>query len=202
MFAELLGHDGVREVCELRSRFGFLAFHGGSLERGTDAIAIAAANTAGASLYAVVQPADLRWHIPSHLIDPAESEALAGFLAHVDVVVAVHGYGRAGWWTNILLGGGHRTLATAIADRLRDTLPHYSVIDDLDLVPVELRGRHPANPVNLVRDGGVQLELPPRVRGLGPRWAGVAPPVPDTVALVDALASVAADWATRSSPDR
>jgi phage replication-related protein YjqB (UPF0714/DUF867 family) len=194
VFAELLAHDGVEEICELRSRFGFLAFHGGSLERRTDAIAVASAEQAGASLYAVVQPVDLRWHVPSHLVDPAESETLAAFVEHVDVVVAVHGYGRAGWWTNILLGGGHRELARALATRLRVELPHYTVIDDLDGVPPELQGRHPANPVNLVRNGGVQLELPPRVRGLGPRWADVPHPVPDTVSLIGALAAVAQEW--------
>ena len=32
----------------------------------------------------------------------------------------------------------------------------------------ELRGLHPSNPVNVPPGGGVQLELPPRVRGLGP----------------------------------
>jgi len=202
MFADLLEHDGVRELCELRSRFGFLAFHGGSLERGTDAVAVAAADAAGASVYAVVQPPDLRWHVPSHLVDPAASPALASFIAHVDVAVAVHGYGREGWWTTMLLGGGHRPLAHALAAELRGALAHYTTIDDIDDVPVELRGSHPDNPVNLVRGGGVQLELPPRVRGLGPRWAGVEHPVPDTVALVDALARVAVSWATSSPTAR
>ena len=27
MLEKLLAHPGVREVCELRSRFGFMAFH-------------------------------------------------------------------------------------------------------------------------------------------------------------------------------
>ena len=43
MFDELLAHPGVEESVELRSRFGFMAFHGGSLELGTDQIARAAA---------------------------------------------------------------------------------------------------------------------------------------------------------------
>src|SRR5690606_39793265 len=65
VFAELLAHPGVEEQVELRSRFGFLAIHGGSLERGTAEVADAAAEQAGASLYAVRQPDDLRWHVPS-----------------------------------------------------------------------------------------------------------------------------------------
>ena len=34
MFAELLAHPGVEEVVDLRGPFGFMAYHGGSLEEG------------------------------------------------------------------------------------------------------------------------------------------------------------------------
>ncbi len=47
--------------------------------------------------------------------------------------------------------------------------PHgYTVIDELDDIPTALRGVHPRNPVNLPPAKGVQLELPPRVRGTTP----------------------------------
>ena len=75
-FAELLAHDGVEEDLELRSPFGFMAFHGGNLEEGTDLVAAAAAEQSGASLYAVRQPPALRWHIPSIEVDPDDSPAL------------------------------------------------------------------------------------------------------------------------------
>lgn len=191
MFDELLAHDGVEERCELRGRFGFLAFHGGSLERMTDLIATEAAEAAGASLYAVLQPDDLRWHVPSRLFDPAHSPALAAFLDHVDEVVAVHGYGRHGFFTRLLLGGAHRPLSAALAAELRPALPDYEVLDDLDDIPVTLRGQHPENPVNRARRGGVQLELPPRVRGLGPYWDGRPDPGLHRRALVEALARFA-----------
>ena len=84
-FAELLEHDGVEEDLELRSSFGLMAFHGGNLEEGTDVIAAAVAEQAGASLYAVRQPVGLRWHLPSVEIGPADSPALAAFVDHVDV---------------------------------------------------------------------------------------------------------------------
>ena len=77
-FAELLAHDGVEEDLELRSRFGFLAFHGGNLEVGTDVVAARAAEAAGASLYAVRQPDGLRWHVPSIEVTPDESTPLGG----------------------------------------------------------------------------------------------------------------------------
>ena len=196
-FADLLAHDGVEEDLELRSTFGFMAFHGGNLEEGTDLIADAAAAASGASLYAVRQPASLRWHVPSIEVGPEESAALAAFLAHVDVVVAVHGYGREGLWTSLLLGGRHRRLATHLASHLRDAMPGYAVVDELEGIPTDLRGVHRRNPVNLPRHGGVQLELPPRTRSRSvPLWADLAPedPIPHQVSLIGALAAAATTW--------
>ena len=194
MFAELLRQPGVEEVLELRSSFGFLAFHGGSLEAGTDVIARAAAARAGASLYAVLQPPELRWHVPSAEVDPAASRALARFLDHVEVAVALHGYGRTGWWTTLLAGGGNRALAADVRRRVEAALPGYEVVDDLSAIPSALRGMHPDNPVNRPRHGGVQLELPPRVRGLGPYWDERRHETRPTAALIEALGSVAEAW--------
>ncbi|HEV7886732.1 MAG TPA: poly-gamma-glutamate hydrolase family protein [Acidimicrobiales bacterium] len=184
-FAELLAEPGVQEVVELRSAFGFMAFHGGSLERMTDVIALDAAERAGASVYAVVQPADLRWHIPSHQVDG--SPALSAFLAHVDVAVALHGFGREGCWHQLLLGGSNRALATHVAGVLRPALAGFEVVDALDRIPRPLQGLHPSNPVNRPAGGGVQVELPPRVRGLTPHGLSIEP-------LVAALAAAAAAW--------
>ena len=186
MLADLLAHDGVVEELTLRSTVGFLALHGGSLERETDHIAREAAEGADASLYAVCQPDDLRWHIPSVRMDPADSPAFGAFLAHVRVVLSVHGYGRDGMFTTLLLGGGNRSAAAEVAGHLRDALPGYRVEDDLGVIPTALRGRHPDNPVNLTRGGGVQIELPPRIRLQGPNADAAA-----RAALVDSLATAA-----------
>lgn len=186
VFADLLAHPGVTERVEIRSRFGFMAIHGGSLERGTAEIAVDAAARSGASLYTVEQPEDFRWHLPSHLVIPEDSPALAEFLDHVELVVSVHGFGRDGYWTRLLLGGADRALAARVAVFLRAGLDGYDIIEDLDAIPEGLRGLHPENPVNRTRGGGVQLELPPRVRGLGPK--GNAQHVE---ALVTALAQAA-----------
>ena len=204
-FAELLAHPGVEEVLELRSTFGFLAFHGGSLEEGTDVVATAAAEACGASLYAVLQPPDLRWHVPSREVTRDASVALHRFLDHVEVVIAVHGYGRAGRWQTLMAGGSNRALASLVREHVEAALPGYEVVTDLDGIPPELRGLNPANPVNVVRGGGVQLELPPRVRGIGPYWSGErAVPAgalaPHTTALVEALAGSVRSWTSGSSP--
>ena len=195
-FRELLATAGVREECRLRSRLGFMAYHGGSLEAVTDVVAEQAAARSGASYYGVLQPPDFNWHIPSHLVSPAESATLAEFLDHVDLVVTIHGYGRHGLWTTLLLGGQHRVFADHIAGHLRTHLPDYTVETDLDAMPKELRGLHAANPVNLPRAQGVQIELPPRVRGSSPIWKDWAGPglVPHTESLIDGLVAAATTW--------
>lgn len=195
-FRELLDSEGVREVCELRSKVGFMAYHGGALEALTDVIAQRAAERSNASYYAVLQPQDLLWHVPSHQIDPAHSDALAGFVQHVDVVITIHGYGRHGYWTTLLLGGQNRALAQHVASHLRPALPDYHIDTDIDTMPIELRGLHPRNPVNLPRQQGVQIELPPRVRGVSPIWKDWKGPglVPHADALIDALVAAATSW--------
>lgn len=192
--SELLVEPGVVEQSVLRSRFGFMAFHGGGLEQMTDVIAQRAADVADASLYVVRHPDHYPHHVPSRLFLAGESPRLAEFLDHVDVVVALHGYGRIGRSTELLAGGGNRTLAAHVASRL--DIPGYQVVTDLDLIPRELRGLHPDNPVNKARRGGTQLELSPRVRGISPRsgMSGDDGLSPATSALVQGLAAAARSW--------
>jgi phage replication-related protein YjqB (UPF0714/DUF867 family) len=201
MFDELLAHPGVEEISVLRStRLGFMAFHGGSLEQVTDQVALVAAERSDSSVYAVVQPVGFRWHLPSTQIDPAHSPALTAFLDHVDVAVAIHGFGRQTLFASLLLGGQNRPLAHHLATYLRPGLPEYDIIDTIEDIPRELRGLHPENPVNRPASAGVQIELPPRVRGLGPFWAGSDHDglAPHTAALIDALVLGARTWL---SPD-
>ena len=193
---DLLDHPGVEEVLEVRGRFGFMAFHGGSLEERTDLVARTAAERSGASYYGVHQPTGLRQHVPSHRFTGDQSQSLAEFLEHVDVVITVHGYGRRGLFTTMLLGGGNRDLAAHVAPHLRRALPAYLVEDDIEQIPKDLRGLHPKNPVNAPRNGGVQLELPPRVRGTSPLWWDWEGPhpTPHTAALIDGLVNAATTW--------
>jgi phage replication-related protein YjqB (UPF0714/DUF867 family) len=178
----LLARADVVEECELASHFGFMAFHGG-LEAGTLPIARSAAEVAGASWYTVDQPAHLRWHVPSTLVDPSRSALLRGFLHHVQVVVALHGYGRRGRPSDVLIGGGNRALAAVFAAQLRTRCPELVAVDDLGAIPPTLRGLHPANPVNRPAATGIQVELPVRARR-----------TPCSDRVVEALAATAGRW--------
>jgi len=168
--SELLQYDDVTEESTLRSTFGFMAFHGGALEEMTDTIA--------------------------STVTADQSPVLASFLSHVNIVITVHGFGRAGFFTSLLLGGRNRRLATHLGDLLRTHLPAYTILDDIDDIPNNLRGMHQDNPVNVVEHAGVQLELPPRVRGSSPLWWDWEGPglTPHTESLIDALVDCATTW--------
>jgi phage replication-related protein YjqB (UPF0714/DUF867 family) len=209
--AQLLAMPGVREECVLRSNVGFMALHGGSQDRGTEQIARRAADQAGASYYAIVQPSGLRVHLTSRLHDPDDSAHLRGFLEHIDVAISVHGFGRDGFalWCDpdrgliiqpygpamrgrqsgplrgIIVGGLNAPLLAVARQLFAVRFADYHVADER----VRL-GFHPDNPVNLPPAHGVQVELPPGLRGIGdfgenlvPRQDGVVSEV--VVALVE-----------------
>ena len=112
-FAELLAQPGVFEEIELRSRFGFLAFHGGPVERVTTMIARMAAERSGSSFYAIDQPEDRPLHIPSIRVDPAESPTLTRFYEHVDGCAPSTGTGEtkrsSGSCSAVGIGNSHRS---------------------------------------------------------------------------------------------
>jgi phage replication-related protein YjqB (UPF0714/DUF867 family) len=194
-FAELLARLEVEERSVLRSRFGFMAFHGGNLERMTDEIAEVAATRSGASSYVVIQKHPLREHLPSTEVRPEQSAILKEFLQHVEVVIALHGYGRNDMWKTVLLGGRNRDLAAALAIRLRADLPYFVFDDDLASIPTDLCGQHVLNPVNAPSLRGVQVELPPRIRGLTPHASTmdrIDGRIEWTNRLIDGLVAVAA----------
>ena len=192
--SDLLAEPGVSEDSRLRSRFGFLAIHGGGLEEMTDVIAERAADAADASIYILRHPDHYPHHVPSARFRAEDSPRLAEFLQHVDVAVSLHGYGRIGRSTQLLAGGRNRNLAAHLARHI--VLPGYHVVTDLDAIPRELRGLHPDNPVNRVRGGGTQLELSPRVRGISPRSRapGADGLSPVTSGLVAGLVAAAHSW--------
>jgi phage replication-related protein YjqB (UPF0714/DUF867 family) len=215
--AELLTLPGVQEECILRSRVGFMALHGGSQDRGTDQIARRAAERAGASYYAIVQPPCLRVHLTSRRHNPDHSAHLGDFLRHVGIALSVHGFGRdsfalwmdperglivdaygpamrgsqSGPLRGIIVGGLNAELLEAARLLLTDRFDGYHVADER----VRL-GFHPDNPVNLPSGRGVQIELPPGLRGIGafgeqflPRQDGV---VTEVVGALVELADKAA----------
>jgi phage replication-related protein YjqB (UPF0714/DUF867 family) len=186
--AELLTIPGIREECILRSNVGFIALHGGSQDRGTERIARQAAEQAGASYYAITHPPGLRIHLTSRLHNPDHSAHLRAFLKHVHIAISVHGFGRDSFalWLDpdrgliiepygpairgkqtgplrgIIVGGLNGQLLGAARELFRGRFDGYHVADER----VRL-GFHPDNPVNLPSAHGVQIELPPGLRGIG-----------------------------------
>ncbi len=170
MLGELLDRDDVVEELQIRSRFGFMAYHGGTLEKATDPIAREAAELAGASYYGVLQSHPEPTHITSKELLPDQSTSLSEFLGHVDVVITLHGYGRKHLFHSVLLGGRNRALARHIGAHARFALPRYRFEDNLAQIPAELAGQHKLNPVNRPRQAGVQMELPPTIRWNRDEW--------------------------------
>ena len=216
--AELLAMPGIREECILRSNVGFMALHGGSQDRGTEQIARRAADETGASYYAIVQPSGLRVHLTSRRHDPDHSVHLRTFLEHVDVAISVHGFGRDGFalWLNpnrgliiepygpatrgeqtgplrgVIVGGLNAPLVAAARQLFQRRFAGcYHVADER----VRL-GFHPDNPVNLPSAHGVQVELPPGLRGIGDFGENL---IPRQDGVVSQVVAVLVELATRAT---
>jgi phage replication-related protein YjqB (UPF0714/DUF867 family) len=204
VFEQLLTQDDVTEELALRSSFGVMAYHGGSLEKTTDAIARETAALAGASYYGVVQTAEEPTHIASTEVAASHSEALATFLDHIDVVVTIHGYGREHLFHSVLLGGRNRALARHIAAHSRFVLPRFTFHDQLEEIPRELAGQHKRNPVNLPVNKGVQIELPPTLRWNRAEWGwsdhGEIGRAPQVDAFIGSLAAAIRTWPLARPP--
>jgi phage replication-related protein YjqB (UPF0714/DUF867 family) len=113
---------------------------------------------------------------------------LRAFLQHVEIAISVHGFGRDSFSLNvdpaggvviepygpalrgsqtrplrgIIVGGKNSELLEVARRLLHDRFAGYRVADER----VQL-GFHPDNPVNLPTAQGVQIELPPGLRGIG-----------------------------------
>jgi phage replication-related protein YjqB (UPF0714/DUF867 family) len=109
-------------------------------------------------------------------------------LQHVQIAISIHGFGRDGFalWvdhelglmidpygpatrgrqkgplTGIIVGGQNARLVSCARELLHERFDGYHVAD-----PSLRLGFHPENPVNLPSAKGVQIELPPGLRGIG-----------------------------------
>ena len=207
--AELLTLPGVEEECVLRSAVGVMALHGGSQDRGTHEIASRVAEAAGASYYAIVQPRALRVHLTSRRHDPEHSELMTAFLRHVQIAISVHGFGRDSFalWVDpgggvvvepygpalrgrqteplrgIIIGGRNAELLELARRLLDDRFVGYHVADER----IRL-GFDPNNPANLPSSQGIQIELPPGLRGIGDLGERLVPSEDGVVAeVIEAL---------------
>jgi phage replication-related protein YjqB (UPF0714/DUF867 family) len=141
---------------------------------------------------------------------------LRAFLHHVDIAISVHGFGRDGFGLRvdpvgglviepygsplrdgqtgplrgIIVGGRNAELLDVARRLLHDRLAGYHVADER----VRL-GFHPENPVNLPSSHGVQIELPPGLRGIGELGENLVPSeggvVTEVIAALVELANLA-----------
>ena len=164
MITKLLEREDVNEELELRSSFGFMAYHGGSLEKATDVIAREAAERSNLfPTMALFKAMRIRYILLLHSYLRRKVIYFL-FLDHVQIVVTILGYGREHLFYSVLLGGRNRQLA----DHFTRFFGKHSQIMNLETVleniPKELRGQHLRNPVNYPPQGR-QLELPPLFAG-------------------------------------
>jgi hypothetical protein len=141
-------------------------------------------------------------------------------LEHVDVAISVHGFGRDGFalWFDpdrglviepygpamrgrqtgplrgIIVGGRNGQLLEAARRLFHERFAGYHVADER----VRL-GFHPANPVNLPSGHGVQIELPPGLRGIGEFGETLVPRQDGIVGEVVAALVELATWAPEST---
>lgn len=186
-FVDMLARTDVRLV--LGSRVGVLALHGG-LEGGTAELAAALAAETGCTALVFRQDGgDWSLHLPSRAYEPGLCPPLARFLAAVEIVVSIHGYQDRAGQERILLGGRNRRLAALAGSAINASAPDYPTVARLRQIPPHLRGIEPANPVNRSAGSGVQLELPPRARGVLEGLSSGDPARPDP-RLLRALSTV------------
>ena len=175
-----------------------MAFHGGWLEEVTDDIAVdrrPAQRGLGVCLPA--RPRRSVASAQSLLRSHADSPVLRQFLDHVDVVVAVHGFGSPAAVAGGAAGRSQphagvpcRGASDRTAAALRDPPsprgdPHARWRASTHAIRATCRAH-----------GGVQIELPPRIRGKSPMWTGFQGPgrVPHHEALIEGLAAAARNW--------
>jgi phage replication-related protein YjqB (UPF0714/DUF867 family) len=151
------------------------------------------------------------------LHSPDHSQQLRAFLEHVDVAISLHGFGRDGFalWIDpdrglvvepygpalrgrqtgplrgIILGGLNARLLDEARALFDGRFPGYHVADER----VRL-GFHPDNPVNLPRARGVQVELPPGLRGIGDFGDAL---VPDEGEIVNQVVTALVELALRAT---
>jgi phage replication-related protein YjqB (UPF0714/DUF867 family) len=138
---------------------------------------------------------------------------MRSFLDHVEIVISVHGFGRDSFvlWVDperglviepygpmfqgkqtgplrgIIVGGQNVELLAAARQLLQVRFAGYHVADER----VRL-GFHPDNPVNLPSARGVQIELPPGLRGIGDVGERLVPSEDGVVVdVIDALVELA-----------
>ena len=155
----------VQEYLRLEGPLGLIALHGGGIEPGTEEIARFVAYHSGASLYVYAgrrSGGNLSLHRPSHDGKAEKRTLFVEFLNHVKAAISIHGHGRG--QDRVYVGGLHQSMVQRFVGLVRPALFEYEWIANPKIIPLGLRGQSPNNVVNLPPHGGMQLELPLKLR--------------------------------------
>lgn len=173
------------EYTILRGQVGLMAFHGGSIEKGTEEMANYICSKTDCSLYVfsgrLSRDNYEKLHVPSSLLNPAHSEKLSSFMTHIATAIAFHGHRID---ECILVGGLNR----GMRKKLVRALSEYDAKDAMegnDPSYKLVRGESLQNIVNKAPEKGVQIEIPHRLRHLsGKQLSEEARSVGDCIARV------------------
>jgi len=173
------------EYTILRGPVGLMAFHGGSIEKGTEEMANYICSKTDCSLYVfsgrLSRDNYEKLHIPSSLLNPTHSEKLSSFMTHITTAIAFHGHRIDDL---ILVGGLNRSMRKKIVNALSE-YDAKDAMEENDSSYKMVRGESTLNIVNKAREKGVQIEIPFRLRQLaGKQLSEEACNVGDCIARV------------------
>jgi len=146
-----------------------LAYHA-KTEEGTGDVAEDISKNSNASLYVFEGK-----RVPSTKITPTNSEDLNRMVQEKRTAVSMHAYHKQGnyekqgkkydYKDTVFVSGQNSELAKKIATELEDSLGHeYHIETNPDYIPAHLKGMSKHNIANKFKEGGVQVEMPRKLR--------------------------------------
>ncbi len=156
---------GFVEYARFAGGVAVLAVHGGGIEPGTEELAEYAAAETGCSLYVFsgrLEKGNSRLRRMSRSLFREEDSLRSRVIGQANAVISIHGHGRDA--NEIYAVGASEVLKGMFVELMAQRLPAFPVVTDPAKIPKGLAGLHPDNVVNLPAGGGLQLELPARLR--------------------------------------
>ena len=143
------------------TKIAVLAYHA-KTEAGTAEIAEAVHEKSPSSMYVFKGN-----RVASTKVTHTHSDKLKSLVKEAETAVSVHGYkNKKGVDNNVIyVSGQHGKLSSKIAKELQKNFgDNYHIETNPDYIPKHLQGKSDYNIVNKFEKGGVQIELPEKLR--------------------------------------